>query len=167
VRLLKRLVQRAIITAHELTEVLEARDLLFRVRNSLHFLSKRHLDQLTYEYQERIAPQLGFKPEGLLSVGAILMRTYYQHASTILRFSEGLIARVLEGSTGRFGRPLTRQIRPGVVIQQNLLSISNHDLFKQDPLNLVTIYSDCQTHGVGLFGRRLSGRTRQSSAGRP
>jgi len=53
------------------------------------------------------------------------MRTYYQHASTILRFSEGLIARVVEGSSGRFGRRfLMRQIRPGVVIQQNLLSIS-------------------------------------------
>ena len=147
------LVQRAIITGPELAEVLEARDFLFRVRNSLHFLSKRHFDQLTFEYQERIAPILGFKPEGALSASAILMRTYYQHASTILRFSEGLIARVVEGSSGRFGRRfLMRQIRPGVVIQQNLLSISDADLFKRDPLNLMTIYSDCQAHGVGLSG---------------
>jgi [protein-PII] uridylyltransferase len=147
------LVQRAIITAPELTEVLEARDFLFRVRNSLHFLSKRHFDQLTFEYQERIAPMLGFKPEGSLSASAILMRTYYQHASTILRFSEGLIARVVEGGNGRFGRRLlTRQIRPGVVIQQNLLTISDPDLFKRDPLNLMTIYADCQAHGVGLSG---------------
>ncbi len=150
---LEELVQRAIITAPELSEVLEARDFLFRVRNSLHFLSKRHFDQLTFEYQERIAPMLGFKPEGSLSASAILMRTYYQHASTILRFSEGLIARVVEGSGGRFGRRLlTRQIRPGVVIQQNLLAISDPDLFKRDPLNLMTIYADCQAHGVGLSG---------------
>jgi [protein-PII] uridylyltransferase len=147
------LVQRAIITAPELTEVLEARDFLFRVRNSLHFLTKRHFDQLTFEYQERIAPLLGFKPEGSLSASAILMRSYYQHASTILRFSEGLIARVVEGSNGRFGRrQITRQIRPGVVIQQNLLSISDAELFKRDPLNLMTIYADCQAHGVGLSG---------------
>ncbi len=147
------LVQRAIITAPELTEVLEARDFLFRVRNSLHFLSKRHFDQLTFEYQERIAPLLGFKPEGSLSASAVLMRNYYQHASTILRFSEGLIARVVEGSAGRLSRRLlTRQIRPGVVIQQNLLAISDPDLFKRDPLNLMTIYADCQAHGVGLSG---------------
>jgi [protein-PII] uridylyltransferase len=147
------LVQRAIITGPELNEVLEARDFLFRVRNSLHFLSKRHFDQLTFEYQERIAPLLGFKPDGSLSASAVLMRTYYQHASTILRFSEGLIARVVEGGNGRFGRKLlTRQIRPGVVIQQNLLSISDPDLFKDDPLNLMTIYTDCQAHGVGLSG---------------
>ena len=147
------LVQRAIITGPELAEVLEARDFLFRVRNSLHFLSKRHFDQLTFEYQERIAPVLGFQPEGSLSASAILMRSYYQHASNILRFSEGLIARVVEGGNGRFGRKLlTRQIRPGVVIQQNLLAISDPELFKRDPLNLMTIYADCQAHGVGLSG---------------
>ncbi|HVN29765.1 MAG TPA: [protein-PII] uridylyltransferase [Candidatus Binataceae bacterium] len=150
---IEELVQRAVITQPELAEVLEARDFLFRVRNSLHFLSKRHFDQLTFEYQERIAPVMGFKPEGPLSASAILMRTYYQHASTILRFSEGLIARVVEGNAGRIGRRLlTRQIRPGVVIQQNLLAISDPELFKRDPLNLMTIYADCQAHGVGLSG---------------
>jgi [protein-PII] uridylyltransferase len=153
IRTIEELVQRAVITQPELNEVLEARDFLFRVRNSLHFMSKRHFDQLTFEYQERIAPTLGFKPEGSLSASAILMRTYYQHASTILRFSEGLIARVVEGSAGRIGRRLlARQIRPGVVIQQNLLSISDSELFKRDPLNLMTIYADCQAHGVGLSG---------------
>ncbi len=147
------LVQRAIITAPELSEVLEARDFLFRVRNSLHFLSTRHFDQLTFEYQERIAPLLGFKPDGSISASAFLMRNYFQHASTILRFSEGLISRVLEGSGCRFSRRLlTRQIRAGVVIQQNLLAISDPDLFKRDPLNLMTIYADCQAHGVGLSG---------------
>jgi len=147
------LVQRAIITEPELAEVLEARDFLFRVRNSLHFVSKRHFDQLTFEFQERIAPMMGFAPEGSLSASAVLMRTYYQHASTILRFSEGLIARVVEGTGGRFGRRfLSRTIRPGVVIQQNLLAISDPDLFKKEPLNLLTIYADCQAHSVGLSG---------------
>jgi [protein-PII] uridylyltransferase len=150
---LEELVQRAIITEPELTEVSAARDFLFRVRNSLHFMTKRHFDQLTFEYQERIAPMLGFKPEGSLSASAVLMRTYYQHASTILRFSEGLIARVVEGSSGRFARgSIPRQIRAGVFIQHNLLAISDPDLFKRDPLNLMTVYSDCQAHGVGLHG---------------
>jgi [protein-PII] uridylyltransferase len=150
---LEELVQRAIITAAEQSEVLEARDFLFRVRNSLHFLSKRHFDQLTFEYQERIAPMLGFSAERGLSASAILMRTYYQHASTVLRFSEGLIARVVEGSGGRFSRgSIARTIRTGVVIQHDLLSIADVELFRRDPLNLITIYSDCQAHGAGLAG---------------
>jgi [protein-PII] uridylyltransferase len=151
---LEELVQRAIITQSELAEVLEARDFLFRVRNSLHFLTRRHFDQLTFEFQERIAPLLGFKPEHGQTASSLLMRTYYQHASTILRFSEGLIARVVEGPVGRFGlRGFARKIRPGVVIQQNLIGIADPNLFRGDPLNLVTIYADCQAHGVELSGK--------------
>ena len=151
---LEELVQRAVITQPELSEVLEARDFLFRVRNSLHFLTRRHFDQLTFEFQERIAPILGFKPERGQTASSLLMRTYYQHASTILRFSEGLIARVVEGPVGRFGlRGFARKIRPGVVIQQNLVGIADTELFRNEPLNLVTIYADCQAHGLELSGK--------------
>ena len=78
---LEELVQKAVITAPEAAEVIEARDFLFRVRNSLHFLSRRHFDQLTFEMQERIAPMLGLKPEDGQAAGAALMRAYYQHAA--------------------------------------------------------------------------------------
>ncbi len=82
------------------------------------------------------------------------MRTYYQQASTILHFSEGLTARVTEDTEpARFLRRRTaRQIRPGVLIQGNVLGIANNDFFKREPLNLITIFADCQTHGVELSG---------------
>jgi [protein-PII] uridylyltransferase len=149
---LEELVQKAVITEAELAEVKEARDFLFRVRNSLHFLAGRHFDQLTFEYQERIAPMLRFKAAHGLPASAILMRAYYQHASTILRFAEGLIARVVGGAAGRLARRMARKIRPGVVILQDLLSIADPDFFRREPLNLVTIYTDCQAHGVDLSG---------------
>ena len=57
---LEELVQKAVITQPEMDEVARARDFLWRLRNSLHFLSRRHFDQLTFEYQEELAPRLGF-----------------------------------------------------------------------------------------------------------
>lgn len=154
VRSLEELVHKAVITEPELSEVNAARDFLFRVRNSLHFLSGRHFDQLTFEYQEQIAPMLGFTTTNGNPASANLMRTYYQQASTILSFSEGLIARVTEDTTpARFlRRRSARQIRPGVVIQGNVLGIASNDFFKRVPLNLITIFADCQTHGVQLSG---------------
>ena len=151
---LPELVSKAIITQAELAEVLAAQDFLFRVRNSLHFLSRRHFDQLTFEYQELIAPMLGFDGDDGLAASARLMRAYYQQASAILRFSEGLIARVTEDMTpGRFLRRTPgRQIRPGVLIQQKLLGIGDADFFKRAPLNLITVFADCQAHGVELSG---------------
>jgi [protein-PII] uridylyltransferase len=55
------LVHKGVITERELEELEAARDFLFRVRNALHFLSGQHQDQLTFEYQERIAADLGFR----------------------------------------------------------------------------------------------------------
>ncbi len=155
---IQELVQKAVITERELNEVIEAQDFLFRVRNSLHFLSRRHTDQLTFEYQEQIAPMLGFKGDDGdgdgIAASAALMRAYYQHASTIHRFSEGLIARVTEETASvRFlRRSPARKIRPGVVIQQRVLGIAEPDLFKRAPLNLITVFADCQAHGVELSG---------------
>ena len=154
VRALEELVQKAVITEPELNEVNAAEDFLFRVRNSLHFLSRRHFDQLTFEYQEQIAPMMGFSATEGAAASANLMRTYYQQASTILRFSEGLTARVTEDTApARFlRRSAGRQIRPGVLIQGNVLGIASNDFFKRSPLNLITIFADCQTHGVELSG---------------
>ena len=151
---IEELVQKAVITQPEATEVTEARDFLWRVRNSLHFLTRRHFDQITFEMQERIEPLLNLRPEPGQAAGSGLMRTYYQHASTIHRFAEGLIARVTENSPGGrfFRRVPTRRIRPGVLVQQNLLIVAEPDFFKSDPLNLIAIYADCQAQGVGLSG---------------
>jgi len=150
---LEELVQKAVITEAECDEVRQARDFLWRVRNSLHFASGRHQDHLTFEYQDRIAPMMGLG-EGTAATDR-LMNSYYQSASTILRFSEGLIARVTEGpEPGRFFRRSSpRQIRPGVVIHQQLLGIADPGLFQREPLNLLTIFADCEAHGVGLSGR--------------
>ena len=61
---LEELVQKAVITEPEAAEVIEARDFLWRVRNSLHFLTGRHFDQITFEMQERIEPMLGLHAGG-------------------------------------------------------------------------------------------------------
>ena len=122
---LDELMQKAVITESERDEVAQARDFLWRVRNSLHFASGRHQDQLTFEYQERIAPMMGFgdgrcgdrsADEFLLSVG--------EHDPALLGGADR--ARHRGSRAGRFFRRSSpRQIRPGVVIQQNLLGIAD------------------------------------------
>ncbi len=151
---LEELVQRAVITQSEVGEVLRERDFLWRVRNALHFSSRRHNDHLTFEYQERIAPTVGFAASDPREAGAALMSAYYRNASVIHRFAEGLIARAAENVMpgGLLRRLQARRIRPGVVIQDRLLGIADRDLFRREPLNLITIFADCQAHGVELSG---------------
>ena len=151
---LDELVRKAIITERELNDVATAQDFLLRVRNFLHFLTGRHTDQLTFELQERIAPLMGFAAHDGAPASANLMRAYYQQASTILQFAEGLIARVTEDMTpARFlRRGAGRQIRPGVAIQGQVIGITSADFFRRAPLNLITIFADCQAHEVKLSG---------------
>src|SRR5262249_563750 len=70
------LVQKSVITQREHHELEEARDFLWRVRNALHFLSGHHQDQLTFEFQERIAADLGFQDAPTVKGVEQFMRTY-------------------------------------------------------------------------------------------
>jgi len=146
------LVQKSVITEREREELEEARDFLFRVRNALHFLSGQHQDQLTFEYQERIAADLGFRDSATVKGVEHLMRTYYLNAATINRFADEIIERCLEQPRSYFsfvrGRP--REIRPGVTIANGVLSVEGAELLRQDPSNLIAIFGDAQRHDATM-----------------
>ena len=72
------------------------------------------------------------------------MRTYYLHAATINRFGDEIIERCLERATpyrllGRFNR---RDIRPGVTIAFEVLSLGGAEWLEEDPTNLIQIFAD-------------------------
>jgi len=150
--------ERGVLTERDYEEIAAARDFLFRVRNALHFLSGQHLDQLTFEYQERIAADLGYRDAAHARGVEQFMRDYYLHARTVNRFSDDIIARCLERSSPyRFlGRLGGRAIRPGVRIAGTELVVGDPATFSTDPTLLLRVFADAQRHGV-----RLSAATRR------
>ena len=146
------LVQKGVITEREQEELDSAHDFLFRVRNALHFLSGEHQDRLTFEYQERIAPDLGFRDTATMKGVEQFMRTYYLNAATINRFADEIIERCLERRRPYFGfgRARTRDIRPGVTISYGVLSVARADVLRNDPSNLIRIFGDVQRHGITM-----------------
>jgi [protein-PII] uridylyltransferase len=146
------LVQKGVITEREREEIEAARDFLFRVRNSLHFLSKQHQDQLTFQYQEQLAPMLGFEDTATMKGVELFMRTYYLNAATVNRFADEIIERCTpeRRSYFPFGRTRARSIRPGVSIVNDALTIAGSELLHEDPSNLLRVFLDAQRHGVGL-----------------
>ena len=146
------LVQKGVIAEREMEEIEAARDFLWRVRNALHFMSGQHQDQLTFEYQERIAADLGFTDSATRKGVEEFMRTYYLHAATINRFGDQIVERCLERGTpyrliGRFNG---RTIRPGVTISFGVLSVAGVEVLREDPTNLIRIFGDAQRHNVSL-----------------
>lgn len=153
------LVQKGVVTAQEVREVVGARDFLWRVRNALHFLSGQHQDQLTFEYQERIAADLGFR-DNVRSKGVEqFMREYYLHATAVNRFSDEIIARCVETPIPYrlLGRLSSREIRKGVRISGEELVVGDPAVFVADPSQLVAVFADAERHGVPMSNgtRRL------------
>jgi len=152
VRTLRELITKGVISAHTLAEVEAARDFLWRVRNGLHLCAGSEQDQLSFEYQDQLAPALGFADV------TSFMRHYYLHATTLYTFAQTMIERCLE--TPRFynfiGRPRGREIREGVRILDGTLTVTKAEILTEDPLNLVTVFHDMQRHQV-----RLASETKQ------
>jgi [protein-PII] uridylyltransferase len=152
VRTLRELIPKGVISAQTLAEVEESRDFLWRVRNGVHLLAGAEQDHLTFEYQDQLAPDLGFPDV------TSFMRQYYRHATTLYSFAQMMAERCAE--TPRFysfiGRPRGREIREGVRILDGTLTVTKAEMLTAEPCNLVTIFHDAQRHGV-----RLASETRQ------
>ena len=84
---MRELVVKGVISERERAEIEASQDFLFRVRNALHFLTGSHQDHLTFELQDRVAPELGFGDDGTNRPVERFMKTYYTHASTAIRAS--------------------------------------------------------------------------------
>src|SRR5262249_40680341 len=91
---LRELAVKGVMNASELAELEAARDFLFRARNALHFLAGSHQDQLTFEFQELVADNLGYSARaGGMKAVENFMKDYYLHASTVTRFAQAIIDR--------------------------------------------------------------------------
>lgn len=67
-------------------------DFLHRVRNELHFLSKRKNDRLSLELQKEAGLNLGYKDSDSFSVLQLFMKDYYRSAVAIDNFANLVVA---------------------------------------------------------------------------
>src|SRR5207244_7452713 len=70
--------ERGLLPAREVKEARAARDLLWRLRNELHYATARRDDRLTFDNQRRAAAALGYadEPGGELGVEKLMRETY-------------------------------------------------------------------------------------------
>ncbi len=86
-----RLVELDVLLPGELRELEAAAQFLSRIRNLLHYYSKRRTDRLSFDRQELLASTLGYGKGG--QAVEEMMSEYYRHARTIFRARETLLQR--------------------------------------------------------------------------
>ena len=155
----RELAVKGVLTDAEHAEIEAARDFLLRVRNSLHFLCGAHQDQLTFELQEPVAEDLGYRsaPGDPMKGVERFLKDYYLHASEVTRISRSIIERSVNPTRPYrlLGRMLARTIRPGVQIIAGRLAVTHGEILAEDPTELVRLFATAQAHDVE-FSPRLA-----------
>ncbi len=136
-----------------------AYDFLLRLRTDLHYLSKRAADILHLNLQEETARRLRYREKNGQRATEALMRDYYKHTRNIFRVTERITEQFATGYATSGTRalfsflPLRRgtEIRVGsFFVRHDQLHTDRRDLFKTDPLEMMTAFQRAQEHNVDL-----------------
>ncbi len=154
------LVTQNYLQAEELREFNRAYDFLLRVRNEMHFLSRRPTDLLDLELQPRVAQHLGYTELDPLPRVEHFMQDYYRAAQSIYRLSKVVESR-LALAIGRDaqGEPISLRASllaarfrrskrlDGFVLRGQELAAEQPTVFQDDPARLIRVFRHCQQLG--------------------
>ncbi len=134
----------------------ESWNMLARIRNRLHYISRRKNDQLIFEYQEEMAAAFGYQDrDGLLAVEHF-MRHVYGHLQTIAVVTDLFFEHVQEvlGLSG--GSRAEKQLERAIVARNSSIHLVRNDELEKRPYLLMRLFLQ-----AGRTGLPLHHRTRQ------
>ncbi|MFP6901090.1 MAG: [protein-PII] uridylyltransferase, partial [Opitutales bacterium] len=148
-------VERKYLSETEANKLLDAYSFLLRVRNELHFQSKRSVDILYLEHQPEVARALGYHQEDLVERVEAFMGGYYAHARCIYETCKVVESRFAEDYSRprvslNFRSVLEACRRPssetvdGFVVRGRLIEAMDTEVFEQDPHRLLRLFRHCQ-----------------------
>lgn len=119
------------------------------IRNQLHWLTQRKQEDFTFEFQEKIAPLLGFS-EGTEGIEK-MMREYHLSTQRVSSFAQDLLNRILrEPSPLRkaFLFSWRKKIDENFEIAFGEIHLRHPVTLKRDPSQLMTLFKHCQSYRV-------------------
>lgn len=134
---------------HKLTESL---NFIWRVRNFLHYISKRKCDQLHFEYQIELAKLLGFKP----SKGQRPVEAFMGELHSKMEFMKHIAKIIKEGITlsirAKSPKTISDSYEPinGLIIKQNRLNFSGTVPVINNPSLLLKIFLESGKRKITL-----------------
>ncbi|MCD4744041.1 MAG: [protein-PII] uridylyltransferase [Desulfobacteraceae bacterium] len=140
-----------LLTYDEHIRLVETLNFIWKVRNLLHYISKRKCDQLHFEYQIELAKLLGFKPSrGLRPVEAFMgelhsKMEFMKHIAKIVK--EGITFSIRAKKARVLPNPETME---GLTIKQNRLNFAGTVHIINDPSLLIKIFLESGKRKIAL-----------------
>jgi len=147
--------ERGLLPHREVTAARAARDLLWRLRNELHYATGRRDDRLTFDNQRRLAQALGYadEPGGELGVEKLMRETYIA-LQEIARASDALIDRCAIEDSPRSALkrvPRPQPIDAAFKIWNGRITVTDREVFARRPADLVRLYAVAETLGLPVY----------------
>ena len=150
--------ERGLLPAREVKEARAARDLLWRLRNELHYATSRRDDRLTFDNQRRASAALGYRDSPTELGVEQLMRQTYIALQEIARASDALIDRCAVEDAPRpkgiFGRRKPAPPKPvdnAFSLWQGRVTVHDREVFARRPADLVRIFAVAETYGAPVY----------------
>jgi [protein-PII] uridylyltransferase len=139
-----------VLSEREAAEITQAAEFLWTVRNRLHRYAGRRSDRLTFNEQESIARDMGYRnvigpvpgaSEGQLAaaMAEAFMSDYYRRARVITRASEQLLDRALPRLSGR--RVLRVDLGHGISTYGNAVTFTDEKQLRESPALALRLFA--------------------------
>ena len=149
------LIKRGYLNENEAKSYQEAYSFLLRVRNELHFRSKRPVDVLHLEKQPEVALGLGYNDEDIFPRVEKFMGEFYARASTIHQLSSLLEQRLIRATSGSTASISFRSVLSayraspvekvdGFDLQDAELNSENENIFDEEPERIIRLFRHSQ-----------------------
>lgn len=143
----RQLVEAGVFTTEEYATFRSAEDFLWAVRCHLHLITKRAMDQLTFDLQVEVADRMGYKDKSGRRAVEHFMQVYFRHATKVGELTRIFLTAMEAAHVKKIplmGKLLKRKlkVRAGYQIVQNRLAIADTAVFLRDKLNLLRLFEE-------------------------
>jgi [protein-PII] uridylyltransferase len=149
------LVQLGVFSPEEYRYFDKAQNFLWAVRNQMHLITGRAMDQLTFDLQVEVAERLGYADRAGRRAVEHFMQDYFRHATRVgdltrvfLTAMEANHIKRMPSLRGLFTR--RRKVKPGFKVVQNRLSVEDESAFLADKLNIMRLFDEALRTGFPL-----------------
>ncbi|MDR3542743.1 MAG: [protein-PII] uridylyltransferase [Desulfocapsaceae bacterium] len=151
------IVNAGILLEQEQEDFTNSWEALIRIRNRLHYISRRKNDQLYFEQQEELALALEYRPsKGTLAV-EVFMREMYAHMQTVAIITDLFFEHVDEvlGLAGKAeGQERDRLIEKGIELRNGFINLTAaHEDLQARPYLLMRVFLASAKLGMPVHHR--------------
>lgn len=142
-----------LLSKEEYQSLEDAWNHLIKIRNRLHYISKRKNDRLYFEHQEDMATAFGYKTKNELLGVEQFMQRVYGHLKTVAKTTDHFFEHVDEVLNLKTSDAVEKQLETGLVVRHGRIQLDNQELLAKKPELLMHTFSHAAKLGVLIHYR--------------